>query len=171
MNPKNEIDLVAEQVEFEATPEPVQKKEAFHITDAKSAEWVVGKMTALDEKEKIVKAQFRAMMKDIENDRKFLEWRFGIELPEWTRGNLPRKKKSIKLLTGTVGFRSLKGGLAVDDKEAIIEWARVNCPAAIKTIEDISKTGLNEYFEKTGDVPDGCILLDASDKFYVKGGG
>jgi len=49
----------------------------------------------------------------------------------------------------------------------VLAWALDHCPAAIKRTESILKTPFTEHFEATGELPDGVVLHDAIDVFYI----
>jgi len=171
---KKELALLQERIlwEQESKTGTPQKKTEFHITKKEEAEWLVGKLTALDAKEEILERQYNAMKREIENDRRFFEWRFGRELQEWVSRNLPPKKKSIKLLTGTVGFRTRPPRLEVVDENVALEWAKQHAPDVVEiiTTERILRVPLKEHFEKAGEVPPGCALSAEEERFFVKGG-
>jgi phage host-nuclease inhibitor protein Gam len=146
-------------------------KPEFAIVDLNSATWAVGKMTALDSKESIVKAQYKAMMDDIENDRKFLMARFGAQLMTWTLENAKKGAKSVKLLTGTVSVRTVPEAFFIADEDKFLEWALEHLPEVLKekTVTHIDKKAVEEYFKKTGEVPDGCDVKPSEERVYVKG--
>jgi hypothetical protein len=141
---------------------------AFAVEDEKTATWLVGKLAERRATIARIKEQAAAMVRDAERDIEYLEWRFGPELEMWAAANLEGKKKSVKLLTGTVGFRSQKGKLVVVDEAACLEWARDNCPVAYVVEPRLVKTPIDDLFQKTGEIPPGCEYVEGGEKFYVK---
>lgn len=77
------------------------------------------------------------------------------------------KKKSRNLPHGTFGVRRSPDRLEVNDEAAALEYAATHGIAgAIK--RSILKTPLLKHLKETGDIPDGCELLEGTDTFYVK---
>lgn len=79
-----------------------------------------------------------------------------------------KKKKSVKLLTGTIGYHSGKESIHISDKTKALAWAKTNCPDAIKVEESLLKTPLMEYFKTNGAEPDGCQYKPATEHFSAK---
>lgn len=155
----------------EGGPEaPIPEDRRFEIRTEQEAAWVVGKMVALDHREAVLKEQYKAMQKDIANDRAYLLWRLGGELAGWASKNLPRGKKSIKLLTGTVGFRSMPDRIEVTDYGKLIQWAQKHIPDAVteRTEYDVDMSAVKAAI-KDGKTPDGVVVTPQEDKFFVKG--
>ena len=153
--------------------EPVTSQ-SFVIQDESGASWAVGKMLTLKANVKRVKEQAAAMVKDYENDLRRLEFVVLQSLGTWSQQAIADKggkKKSIKLLEGTVGFRAKKEVLKVEDDGVLLEWCKKHLPDAIEivpAIEKLKKKEINEYFDMTGEIPDGTFVEDASETFYYK---
>jgi phage host-nuclease inhibitor protein Gam len=81
-----------------------------------------------------------------------------------------KKDRSVKLLSGTVGFRRGRSSLEITDEDAAMEWARENLTSAIVVKESLAKTPITDLIEGTGEVPPGCEYHQAEDAFYVKTG-
>ncbi len=100
-------------------------------------------------------------------------------------------KKSVKLLTGTVGYRGSSDRLDITDMDWAIDWASrnlepdvfreaisgislekvkafLNTSQLIISATKILKTPLTNYFKKTGAIPDGCDFIEAENIFYVR---
>lgn len=80
------------------------------------------------------------------------------------------KAKSRKLIGGTVGFRSSRETIRVEDEEAALAWAKDQPVASglVVVRASLSKAALNEHFKATGEVPPGCSVDAAEDIPYVK---
>jgi hypothetical protein len=83
------------------------------------------------------------------------------------------KVKSIKTPFGIAGFCTTNARLEVTDDAKLIaaaQLAPVDDPlkAAIRVKVEVSRSGVNEYFKTTGDVPAGTEVVPESEKFYVK---
>jgi len=159
MNEALEMEIISKAEAATATP--------FVVDSPEKAAWVVGKIAALDAKEKIITDQSKAMIADIENDRKYLMFRFGAQLEGWAAENLERGKKSVKLLTGTLGFRKSGGRFKVVDEDAALGWATEHLPESVKIVQTVSSERLRQSFLSTGELPAGCDFTPEENKFYV----
>lgn len=109
----------------------VAEKPRFSVVDQGSAEWVLEKMQTLDAEIAALEARklalvtnMDAMIADAKRHRSGMEWRFGPEIAEVAKANLPHGKKSWTCPYGTVQFRTVKGGLKVKDAALAIEAAK-----------------------------------------------
>lgn len=118
-----------------------------------------------------VKAQCEAILKGIEQRRKGLEYIYGGMARHVTAAKLGTgKSKSLKTPWGTVGYRKTPAHLKIRDAAGIIQVAKASKMVGwFKTKEEPSQTGLLDYFKRTGEVPFGCEVEPAFEKFYVKG--
>lgn len=146
--------------------------ERFSVRDRPSAEWLVRKLVEADAHVRRVKEQAEREVRRTERERDFLLMRFGRELEAWARKELAkhkgRQRKSLLLLSGTVGFRRTRAKLLVEDAARALAWAKKHCRGAIVVTERLSKTALTEHVTATGELPDGAQLEGAKEKFYVK---
>lgn len=85
-----------------------------------------------------------------------------------------RGKKSRDLAYGRIGWKSHKARLEITDDKALTEWVKgqgFELAAHLvrrRTVESIDKEALDTHALTTGDVPDGCALRLAEDRFYAK---
>jgi len=161
---------------LETIGEELPEKKAFEVTDMLAADWALskigmceGKMSqrtafAIEQKERI----------DIwlakENSKEAVLVDFLAEkLHPWLRQELQdeKKKRSISLPSGKIGFRKTGGGIDITDEEKALKWAKEYCEEAVKVKESVLKTPLKKHLESTGEIPDGCDSLPTVDKFYV----
>jgi phage host-nuclease inhibitor protein Gam len=84
-----------------------------------------------------------------------------------------RGKKSRNLAFGTVGWRSVKARLEIQDERALMDWLDT-LPAGIgasikrvKTVESVNKDALDKHADKTNEVPVGCVRTLAEERFYA----
>ena len=145
--------------------------ERFAVRDESSANWLVRKLVEADAHIQRVKQQAEREIGRTQRERDFLFMRFGPELERWAKKELAKHKgrrKSLLLLSGTVGFRRLGTKLVVDDESKLLAWAKRHCRAVVRIIERISKTALNEHLTTTGEIPSGAHVEPPHEKFYVK---
>jgi hypothetical protein len=74
------------------------------------------------------------------------------------------KKRYLDLSTGRIGIRKSPWKRAIDDDQSAINWAKVNCPDAIKTEVSLLKSLL----PKKGYVPGTQLVQE--EKIYTKAG-
>ena len=93
---------------------------------------------------------FRKMIGKHQARLEWLEMHYGKELEAYAMSQLPRKAdgtlkgKTWTCPFGTVGFRTIAPKVAVEAEDVALEWARKNCPSAIKLKESILVSQLPE---------------------------
>jgi phage host-nuclease inhibitor protein Gam len=93
---------------------------------------------------------FRKMIGKHQARLEWLEHQYNAQLQDYAMSQLPRKADgTLKAKTwtcpfGTVAFRTVAPKVAVEAEETALEWARKNCPAAIKLKESILVSQLPE---------------------------
>ncbi len=158
-----EVDPVLQ--ELEAAFELIQKEDEHWLPN-----WYLGQVNSIDACREKMKEQYGKMLQALDNRRKQLEYRWGAEFRAEVNEDIAShrgKKRSFDYLQGRSGYRAGKDKLVVNDEKAAIEWADngfLEC--AIKVTQSILKTPLMDHFKATGEVPDGCEIIEATDKFY-----
>jgi hypothetical protein len=143
----------------------------FTVRDEKSADWLVRKLVEAEAHIRRVKEQAEREIRRTEREREFLLYHFGNDLEKWAQKQLAKSKgrrKSLLLLSGTVGFRTIAAKLVVENDTAVLAWAKKHCRTAVVVTERVSKAAIDEHFEANGDLPDGARLEPAHERFYVK---
>jgi len=80
----------------------------------------------------------------------WLEHQYNAQLQDYAMSQLPRKadgtlrSKTWTCPYGTVAFRTIAPKVAVEAEDVALEWAKKNCPAAIKLKESILVSQLPE---------------------------
>lgn len=117
-------------------------RQAFEVTDEASAEWVLEKIMDAEVEAARHRMKLKAIADNLESQAKAAdkraEWlrvRFGHGLEAFARTRLEGQKcKTLKLTYGSVGFRTVKGGLRVTDPALALEVAvREGMVNAVKT--------------------------------------
>jgi len=139
-----EVDPETGEVLAVHPPEP-----AFVIDSRERADWVLGKMLALDteisaidssaivQQARAILANAEKMKADLARRRAALEWRFGPELAEWAKGQLT-KTKTWRGYYGSVSFRASAAKLKVADPDKAAWWALGACPDAARVTFDLA---------------------------------
>jgi len=124
-------------------------KEEFDVTDVESAEWVLRKM--LEAKAAIeavhqtadvilarnILAAAEGLTKPHANKLKWLTERFGSQIKDVAKANLPAKGKTWRSLYGHVAFRLVKAQLEVVAESRAAKWLAANAPKSIRVVADL----------------------------------
>jgi hypothetical protein len=147
----------------------------FMVEDEKSANWLIKRIISARQYAASVKVWAELELRRAEREESTLMFLFGRQIEAWTKSEIERQKgrrKSLCLPGGKVGFRTDQTKLVIDSELAVLEWARLQCPAAIITVEHLSKSIVKEHFEKTGEVPEsGAHIQPEQERFFVSVGG
>lgn len=118
-----------------------------------------------------IKSNSQAMIRDLERRLEAVDFVCMNDAKEYVSRQLAGKKvKSVKTPFGRAGFRTLRGGISLEDEKALLIAAESKLEYLGLVVQPPpvpSKTAINKYFEETGDVPPGCVPIDPSEKFYV----
>jgi hypothetical protein len=145
--------------------------ERFMIHDARSASWLVRRITEARTYAARVNLWAERETNRATHDEQFFMMRYGQQLRDWTAAEISRyrsKRRSVNLPAGMVGFRRVGPLLVIDDDEAVINWATEACPNAIVEVQRIQKAALLEHLERTGELPLGTHLHPERDRFFIK---
>lgn len=128
--------------------------------------WFLKKQGHLAAELETVKAQSQKIIRQIEAQQRYLEWRYGRLLEDITADymlNEGIKKKSVDHLYGTVGWRKTREKVEVVDDSKAIPFLRKEAPEAIKVSERILVSKIPADVQ----VP-GTKRIPAEDKFFWK---
>lgn len=148
-----EVDGVKYQIDLETGESTVITE--FHVTDEKSAEWVMEKLldadcelSAILKREESILENVRKMRSAIESRKAALLWKFKNELEEFARQNLPKGKKTWACPYGSIAFRTTGGKLKVSDPEKALAWAKENgVTEAVKVVEEFQISRLDDSWK------------------------
>jgi len=144
----------------------------FRVVDAKTASWVCRKVNEARAYQMRIKAWAERELRRAKQREAFFMARFSRELEEWARRELAkpvhRKRKCIALPGGTLGFRRTTPRLVIQDEAKLILWCKQHLPAAVKVVESVVKTPLNDHVAATGEIGDGAEVVGACETFYIK---
>jgi len=78
-------------------------------------------------------------------------------------------RKSVKLLAGTLGFRSSVPSLLVTDEVAAVKWLKKHkLKAMVRVKEEVKKAEVKKLIEEKGEIPDGVELKPGETRFYAE---
>lgn len=149
---------------------PGDEVEGFRIEDEARATWALGRIAATTAALAVAKetaAEYvKAATKEAERAREFFE----PHLESYFQDNPPKKGKSTKLASGTLGYRTAKGGIRIIDQVMLVEWAAETDPTMILTVtkRTVAAAEAKAHYRATGEIPAGCDLTEDSENFYAK---
>lgn len=135
-----------EVVEITALPKP-----DFRVTDAESADWVLKKICDAESEIARLDMVLASVRERLEADRKaqarrveYLKAKFGADLEEFAKENLPKGKRTWHGTWGEVAFRSTKPRLDIEDDAKALAWAKASplTESAVKVTEKLNKSEL-----------------------------
>jgi phage host-nuclease inhibitor protein Gam len=139
-------------------PNPFVKPDAFHVTDRKSADWVMAKKAEIAGNRVSIAAQYRAAVANFERLDKqeaakeaALARRFDGELEAWAKEWLAGgKARSVQLLHGELAFRKSQGTTKITDMVRAVAFVReVGGAEDVKVVETVTATTLKKLASAT----------------------
>ena len=147
----------------------------FVIDSMERADWLLRKLGNIAAEKARVKSQAAAILNELDNDDKSLRSYFGPQLEELIRKELATrggKKKSITLLQGTCGFRSVPGGLRLVEPDAALSYALVHMPSVVQAIPKLSNEDYKQEAERClredGELLPGMEMVDDRESFSIR---
>ena len=146
----------------------------FEVKDLDTANWAVGKMLKAHQRIAVraaqgaeYKARIDAWLEQANKEDLATCEFFEGELRPFVQSELVgSKKKSVKLLYGTAGFRTPPDHVEVEDEEAALDYCRKFAPELIRVKESVDKAEIRKRLAK-GEVFDGVKLTRGETRFYV----
>ena len=164
---KHMEELQEEQEKTQGTLTP----EGIVINNDDDAEMVARKFIRLDNEEAAFKEMVKAKLAEFKARRQTLEFLFKYPLKDYAEliiGMKKGKKKSIKLDTATVGFRTNPERTKTFNEDELREWAKVNLPGAFNYDKaPLSLRTVAEWEEANGLAP-GREKIESKESFYIK---
>lgn len=170
------------------TPAPGLPKDPAQWT-AEQASWVLRLLGQLAADAERASLPYRREVERLQASLDGLEVRAAREREWWERGlsawlsaHPPARGKSVDLPGGRLGWRKSPDRLEVEDESIVLQWARsfvaswtkdmplegkILAEKIIKKEESLSKSALNEWHKKTGEVPPGARWVEGEDQFYA----
>ena len=119
--------------------------EQFAVTDRDSLNWVLGKLSTLQNMIDADEARLQGYVERIrkqqaekERARDWLMLKYGAQMEEVARQELEGgKKKTFTLDEGEITFRATKGSVNVVNEELALGWAHIHAKNAVKVSEKV----------------------------------
>lgn len=154
-----------------------EEKPAFCIKDDATADWYVAKLAAIDAETALLKAQYEAAVKRLQNDRESLEYQFGGQLEAYIKAKIEAsdgRKKSLILPHGTCAFRTVAAKIALADVAAAevfaIEDDETQHCFESRFLPLAYKQYAEEWLQKTGELLPGVEQVPARESFSIRFG-
>jgi len=145
---------------------------AFCIDSAERANWLVRRVIEARAYGDRVRTWAAKEQRRAEREEAQLMYLFGRQLQDWVVQDLATqrgRRKSVSLPAGTVGFRRVGLKLRIQDRAAVLDWARATLPQAVVTREFLSKTAINDHFSQTGEIPSQGVVIDPEhEAFFIR---
>lgn len=147
-------------------------QDAFMVTDASSAAWVLRKIAARQAEIALVKAQAAEIVKGLQSGLEGFRGRFEPQLEAWARTELEKaggKSKTVKTLGGNLAFRTVPAGLEITDTGSAAEVAITlglvkPAPVDLAAYKKAAQTAL----EERGELLPGVELRPARESFSIR---
>ncbi len=160
----NAIGIIESQLNAEKEP-----PETFSVQDEASANWVLRKVVETRSYANRVKAWAEGELKRAASEEAFFLHMYGRQLEDWTRSQIGnRRRKSLRLPAGTLGFRIAPVSLQVLNEQKLIAWCQTTLPKALKIETHILKQRVKEHIVSTGECPDGAEVVAGGERFYMR---
>jgi len=149
---------------------------SFAVKDIASADWTLRKILRaqhnIEEREitaEAVRAKLNKWLAEANKpDLATIEFMQG-KLESYVSDTLQgEKRRSVKLPSGTAGFRASPEHVEVQDEAAALAWCEANLPAAVKTKKYLSLTEIKASIKAGGAMPEAVRLAGGETRFYVK---
>ena len=130
--------------------------------------WYLGIHAECDAVEKRIKDQAKVLQAEVDARRKALTHWWGQQFKGQVDSDLADqhgKKKSVNYATGKAGYRKTKEKLVILDGAKFISWAKMQCPDCLE-FRVARKTPAVDHLHETGELPPGCSLDPAEDRFF-----
>lgn len=154
---------------------PERKTETFRINSEDAANWYLRKLANIESEKQRIQSQAAAIVAQLDSDRAGLERMHEADLQEFVKNLLAGgKRKSLTLLQGTCGFRTVPGGLRVSDANAAETYAKKRewiCEIVTLRFDaaDYRKIAEREL-QETGEVLPGCDVVPERESFSIRFG-
>ena len=164
---ERETTVIAGHVYDAETGEYIEpaERQGFAVTNESEALWLSEKINGFDADIKAIELRKQSIIAncdtqqaDIERARSGMLWKYGKQLEDFARANLPHGKKTYTNDYLSVAFRTTRDRVVIDDQELALAWAKKNCEEAIKTTEKVMVSLLPS--EVVADVSHGHLLHD-----------
>lgn len=149
----------------------------FKIDSLSKAEWALSKIGRADaEIERFtkmaagMKERIDARLAEICKHHHATKESMVFLLRPWADLELARagSRKSVKLLSGTVGFRQAPASLVVTDEAEAVKWLKEHAPECVRTKEEVKKTECKKRIQETGEMPAGTEWKPGEVSFYAE---
>ena len=153
-------------------------KEGFTVDSLEAAEWCLTKIgraeteiTRFETMAASLKARIDARLEEITKRHRDTCEHMTTLIRPWAELEIAKqgKVKSMKLLSGTVGFRQAPSSLVVTNETDAVMWLEnETLTDCVRVKKEVVKSAVKKVIEEKGIIPDGCELKAGEVRFYVE---
>jgi hypothetical protein len=149
----------------------------FHVTDEKTANWLLRKLANLEAERLRIEEQAKKMLAALKADQDELMLRYGPELEAWARQELldgGNRKKTVHTWQATLSFRTVAAHLKLTDPEQALQYALENAPNLVQTIRKLDTTSYRaeaaRRLDMQGEILPGIERIPETESFTIRFG-
>ena len=147
----------------------------FAVTDERGANWLLGKLAAIEGEQARVKAQTQERLTELRTDYDRLMHLYGDQLETFARAESERRRrKTVTLQQGTCAFRKQAERFVLEDDGVAFAEAEAHYPQAIRVHRDVDKSLYldiaRQERDRTGEIIPGVSVSPERETFAVKFG-
>lgn len=131
-----------------------------------------------EEEEERIKAQAKVRMAQVEQRRKYLDWKYKQALEAWTRANLTKGRRSVDLPSARLQLRKLAAHWKIADDDLLRGWCSQQTPEIQRKLKIEQVTTYKwadiklirqhaDMLKSCGKIPPGLEWVPEEDKFSV----
>lgn len=163
---------------------PISEDQRFVVDTVDKADWAVRKINRYRAEIEKAKAEATNQTEKInkwlaavtEENQRQVDFFQSLLAPFADQRLTGEKKRSVKLPSGTIGFRKAGPKFEQDDK-LLLPWAKSNTPDLVETVETVKWDELKKTItvkdgkaiSPDGEIIPGITATERPDTFYVKG--
>ena len=158
--------------QIEETEQATERQE-FHITDEASANWLLRKLANLEAEKQRVKAQAVEILASLDADAARLRFLYESELEHFTRERLTEgggRTKTLRLLQGTVAFRTVPASLRVVDTDAALPHAHALGCTRTEVDAGAYRQAAQKTLADSGELLPGVEIVPERESFSIRFG-
>lgn len=130
---------------------------------------IVDRCLSYDERIARIEAQASTMIERLRREKAEYEAYALPVLADYYERHRPRRGKTLHTVSGSIGYRTIRGGPRVVDRSAALGWAIASgIGEAITTRTELVVSGVMSYVERTGEIPPGVALVDDEERMYIR---
>lgn len=138
---------------------PTTENERFIIDNEEKANWYLRKLANIDAEVKRITEQCATICNDLQRDKEGLKSRHQADLETWAKANLVKGRRNLKLLQGTINFRTVPAIVKVADPSLALTYCDMQAWGdCIKIARSVNTDAYKQRFKDTGELLPGIEI-------------